>query len=90
MKLTMSDSGSQGKVRLAWIVIGLSLAGLLLGIASRTPLFDTFSLGGWLGFITFLLSLGTVEDSGSNAHAKLAFWVSFVSMALSIFLSATA
>ena len=36
----------------------------------------------------FLLSLGTVEDSGRNFWAKTAFWISFASMTVSIFLSA--
>lgn len=77
-----------GKQRMSLIVIAVSAVALLLGIAIRTPIFDTFSLGAWAGFVSFLLSLGTVEDSGHNFWAKTAFWISFASMTVSIFLSA--
>ena len=84
-KLKITDE----KQRLAMIVIVASLVSLLLGIAVRTPIFETFSLGSWGGFISFLLSLGTVSDSGKNEWARIAFWISFAAMCVSIFLSTT-
>ena len=81
---------SKNKKMIAFLTIGLSIIGLILGVISRKPLFDTFSLGAWLGFISFLLSLGAVEDEGNNFFAKIAFWVSFVAMCVAIFLSVTA
>ena len=88
LQLTNPET-SEGKKKIAMITIGTSVVALILGIISRTPIFDTISLGGWIGFISFLCSLGSVENTGSNFYAKTAFWISFVSMTAAIFLSAT-
>ena len=88
--MTDPATDSPEKQKVAFTTIGLSAAAVLLGIAVRTPIFGTFSLGAWIGFISFLLSLGAVNNHGKNIMAKIAFWISFVAMTLSIFLSAAA
>ena len=85
--MNQTDTSLQ-KQKFAFIVMGLSAAALLLGIIARQPILDTFSFGTWLGFAAFLLSLGTVNDRGSNFYAQIAFLASFASMACSVFLSA--
>ena len=86
MKIT---AGSDKKQKIAYLTIGLSILALILGLISRTPIFNTFSFGAWVGFVSFLLSLGSVEDSGSNFLAKIDFWSSFAAMCITIFLGTT-
>ena len=92
LKTSMADSAGDDpqKRQMALIITGLSIVALILGMVSRAPVFDTFSPGTWLGFILYLLSLGTVNNSGKNIMAKIAFWASFIAMSVSIFLSVTA
>ena len=75
------------KALIAYSCIGISLIGLVLGILMPSPLADTFSPGSLLSFVAFLLSLGAVKDKGNNLAAILAFSISFLSMAISIFYS---
>lgn len=84
----MQTSEAKKKQGIALLTIGLSAVALVLGFLMRTPIKDSFSLGGWIGFIAFLLSLGTVSDEGNNFLAKIAFFVSFIAMCAAIFLSA--
>ena len=85
----MSAPAATGsKQKLALLVIGLSVLSLVLGFLMPKPLFDTFSLGAWIGFTSFMLSLGSVSDEGNNFFAMIAFWVSFIALCVTIFIGA--
>ena len=80
-------------IRKTWIAfgcIGAAVIGLILGIISPKPLADTFSPGALISFIAFLLSLSAVKERGNNLPAILAFTISFLAMAISIFCSGMA
>ena len=74
------------KMYIGLLAIGMSVVGLLSAFFLRNPLFDTFTLGTWLSFIAFMLSLGSVQDHGNNRMAKTAFWISFLCMCITIIL----
>ena len=87
---TMTNTtDSRTKMFIAFASIGLAAIGLILGLLIRTPVFNTFSIGSWLSFGSFLLSLGSVNNEGSNFFAKLAFWLSFIAMCITIFTSSS-
>ena len=83
-----ASAGTGSKKKLALLVIGLSVLSLLLGFIMPKPLFDTFSLGAWIGFASFMLSLGSVSDEGNNFLAMIAFWVSFIALCATVFIGA--
>ena len=74
------------KTCIGLLTIVLSVVGLISGFFMKNLLFDTFTLGTWLSFIAFMLSLGSVQDHGSNVLARSAFWVSFLCMCITIIL----
>ena len=80
-------NGKNSKDILGWGCVGLSAIGLLLGIIFPVILGDMFSIGTFLCFIGFLLSLGSVKDRGSNLPALTAFGFSFIAMSICIFVS---
>ena len=67
--------------------IGMAVIGLSLGMMIPEPIANAFSGGTIICFIAFLLSLGSVKDRGNNFPALLAFMISFLAMAVSIFRS---
>ena len=81
------NSGGKKKDLLSLICIAASVVGLILGIRFPAPVGGVFSAGTCIAFICFMLSLGCVKDKGSNLPAILAFSVSFLAMAVSIFCS---
>ena len=82
--MKQKTSTDSAKNLMAFACIAMSLIGLILGIIFPKPLADTFSLGGVLSLIAFLLSLASVKDRGSNLPAILAFSISFITLAISI------
>lgn len=84
----MQTNEAKKKQGIALLTIGMSVIALILGFLMRTPIYDSFSIGGWIGFVAFLLSLGAVSDEGNNFLAKIAFFASFAAMCVAIFLGA--
>ena len=70
--------------------IAASVIGLFLGIRFPQTVGGVFSTGTILSFAGFLLSLGSVKDRGNNFLAILAFTLSFLAMAITIFCSGMA
>ena len=66
----MQTSEAKKKQGIALLTIGLSAVALILGFLMRTPIKDSFSLGGWIGFIAFLLSLGTLAVTHQPCSAR--------------------
>ena len=64
----------------------LAAVGIVLGFISRGLVFNTFTAGTWVTFISFILSMAAVQDHGSNRLAGFAFWFTFLSMCLTIYL----
>ena len=88
MKEKVKDKNS--KDVLAWGCVALSAIGLLLGIIFPAVIGGMFSIGTFLCFIGFLLSLGSVKDRGSNLPALIAFGFSYIAMSICIFISSLA
>lgn len=83
----MTNTQNQRKL-FGILSIGLAAIGLVLGLIMKKPILDTFNIGGWLSFVAFLVSLGAVEDEGGNFLAKIAFWISFIALVVTIFVGA--
>ena len=84
---TASDSK---KNMIAFACIGMALVGLILGYIMPSPLANAFSFGSLISFVGWLLSLTTVKERGNNLPAILAFSLSFLSLAVSMFWSGLA
>lgn len=69
-------------------VLAASFIGLILGMIFRKPFLHTFTIGTWITFAAFLLSLAAVQDHGSNKLARLAYWTSFLCMFATVFFGA--
>lgn len=64
----------------------MSAVGIIAGFVSKQLVFGTFTAGTWLCFAAFILSLAAVKDHGSNHLAASAFWITFLSMCVTIYL----
>ena len=85
-----AQNNDKTKTLIALGCIALSAAGLVLGIFFPVPVGGTFSVGTLLALAAYLLSLSAVKDHGSNFVAILAYTISFVAVAISIFCSGMA
>ena len=72
---------------IAYICIVMALLALILGCLFPKPIGNSFSVGTVFGTIAFLLSMGSVKDTGSNIPAKIAFGLSFAGMTAAILVS---
>lgn len=68
------------------LTLVLSAVGIILGFLFRGLVFNTFTAGTWVTFIAFILSLAAVQDHGSNKLAASAFWITFLSMCVTVYL----
>jgi len=88
--MKQNTAADSKKNLIAFACIGMALIGLVLSIMMPSPLANTFSPGALISFVAFLLSLGAVKDKGNNLPTILAFSISFLAMAVSIFCSGMA
>ena len=65
----------------------MSAVGIVLGFVSKTLIFGTFTAGTWLCFAAFLMSMAAVKDHGSNRLAASAFFITFLSAFVTIYLA---
>lgn len=77
-----------GKSKIAFLSIALSVIGCLLSFVFRTPLMDAFTPGTLCTLIALPLSLLSVRDRGSNALALTAFILSTAGAFITVGLSA--
>jgi len=54
---------------------------------SKALIFGTFTAGTWLCFAAFLMSMAAVKDHGSNRLAASAFFITFLSAFVTIYLA---
>ncbi|MBQ7371249.1 MAG: hypothetical protein IJW67_05120 [Blautia sp.] len=72
---------------IAVMTLVMAAAGVIVNFVSK-QLGLTFSAGTWVCFAAFIASLAAVKDHGSNHLAASAFWLTFLSMFLAIYLGA--
>ena len=68
------------------LTLVMAAVGILAGFLSKALVFGTFTAGTWLCFAAFILSMAAVKDHGSHYLAASAFWITFLSMCLTIYL----
>lgn len=82
----MKNDRDAKKDLIGWGTLALAVVGVILGFISRGLVFNTFTAGTWVTFISFILSMASVQDHGSNRLAAFAFWFTFLAMCLTIYL----
>lgn len=80
-KITEEQKGTMAK-----IIILASAISVVLGFIIPDPVLGSFPLGTWISFLGYIFSLACVHDHGSNRLGAIAFWASFIAMAITILL----